>query len=415
MRASRAWLACLLLLPLAACQADGSGQDGSPDLPERSAPAGMDQTLRDAALALVDEREQALVDGDRDAFLTTVDPQAEDFAETQARWWDNVAQLPATDFSLELGDESVMTRVHGEGDLQLPVNFTMRLDGYDARPVTQPLIYTFVGDDDGVRLADDRNIQSDALTGWVPAPWDVTAVTVEESEGVLAVFDDETRDDADDLQADIVAARDDIEPLLPAWSGRVVAYDISDLDAIDRMSVVEVDDTAGIAFPVLRRPGVDQVAAYRFAVNPAHTGSGFERDLLFRHELAHVALGDRDDWSPAWLVEGTAEYVARAATYDVAQRKVEAMGRLEGRPGLQLRMGQDFYTRGETWLNYELAALVCDYLASTRGPEAVWSLMDAFDGRQFASLAEAEAFVRRQLGLTPAQLRTAALAWARTA
>lgn len=414
MRASGAWLACLLLLPLGACQGDGS-DPASLEIPQRTGPpAGMDESLRDAALALVDRREQALVHGDREAFLATLDPRAEEFAASQARWWDNIAQLPATDFSLELGDESVMTRVHGEGDLQLPVDFTMRLDGYDAEPVTQPLVYTFVGDDDGVHLTSDRNVQIDALTGWIPAPWDVASITVQESDGVLAVFDDVTRTDADELHAEIVSARDDIEPLLPAWSGRLVAYDISDVDAIDAMSVMGVESTAGVAFPVLRRPGGARVAAYRFAVNPVHTGSGFERDLLFRHELAHVALAGRDDWSPAWLTEGTAEYVARAATYTVQQRKVDAMGHLEDRPHLKLRMGVHFYRRGDPWLNYELAALVCDYLASTRGPDALWNLMEAFDGRQFSSVAEAEAFVRRKVGLTPGQLRDAALAWGRT-
>ncbi len=57
----------------------------------------MDESLRDAALELVDERETALVAGDREAFLATVDPDAHDFARTQARWWDNLALLPVTD------------------------------------------------------------------------------------------------------------------------------------------------------------------------------------------------------------------------------------------------------------------------------------------------------------------------------
>src|SRR5688500_18341576 len=108
MRAPRAWLACLVLLPTLACQADDGGRDrDGPREPSgsTSAPAGMDESLRDAALALVETRERALQQGDRDAFLATVDPEAEEFAETQARWFDNLAELPATDISLEPGDE----------------------------------------------------------------------------------------------------------------------------------------------------------------------------------------------------------------------------------------------------------------------------------------------------------------------
>ncbi|CAM3547782.1 hypothetical protein [Nocardioides zeicaulis] len=409
MRASRAWLACLLLLPATACRADG-GREAMPD--ERSAPAGMDQSLRPRALALVQAREDALEAGDREAFLATVDPGDEQFAASQARWWDNLAQLPVTDVALDLGDEDVMTRVHGEGDLQLPVDFTMRLDGYDDHPVTQPMIYTFVADGDDVLLTSDRNTQSDALTGWVPAPWDVTAITVEESDGVLAVLDDTTRVDAASLQDDVVAARDAVEPLLPPWSGRVVAYDIADVDAIDRMSAMTVDQTAGVAFPIVRRPGARTVSAYRFAVNPGAYGSGFERDLVFRHELVHVALAERDDWSPAWLVEGTAQYVARAATYTTEQRRRDWSLNLAGRPGLRLRTGNDFYARGDTWLNYELAGLVCDYLSATRGPDRLWELMDTFRSRRPATAAAADDLVRRQVGMSPAQLRDAALAWA---
>jgi hypothetical protein len=108
----------------------------------------MDESLRDAALELVEEREDALVAGDRDAFLETVDPDELGFSATQARWFDNMAKLPLTDVSYELGDEGIMTQVTGAGDLQLPVDFTMRLEGFDAHPVTQQMVWTFSRDGD---------------------------------------------------------------------------------------------------------------------------------------------------------------------------------------------------------------------------------------------------------------------------
>jgi hypothetical protein len=416
-RASRAWLACLLLLPTAACQGvtPPAADPAHPGLPARSGPpAGMDDSLRDAALELVETREQALVEGDREAFLATIDPSAEEFARTQARWWDNIAQLPATDLALDLGDEDVMTRVAGDGDLQLPVDFTMRLEGYDERAVTQPLIYTFVGDEDAVLLTSDRNIQSDAFTGWVPAPWDVTAITVEESDGVLTVFDDETKQDADELHADIVAARDAIDPSLPEWSGRVVAYDISDVDAIDEMSALTIEDTGGVAFPVLKRPGSRKVAAYRFAVNPAATEDDEQREILFRHELVHVALSDRDDRSPTWLVEGAAEHVAVAAAYDEATRRRGLADVFAGGAPRDLADGRDFYQR-QPRLNYALAHLACDYLASTRGDEVLWNLMASFRRERAVLPGDVDALVRAELGLSTRELVAEALTWARSA
>ncbi len=115
-------------------------------------------------------------------------------------------------------------------DLQLPVDFTMRLDGFDDLPATQPLIYTFVGDEDEVLLTSDRNLQSDAFTGWRPAPWDVTDIVVEQTDDVLGIFDAETAATADAVMDATTAALDVVNGQVPAWSGHVTVYNISDVD-----------------------------------------------------------------------------------------------------------------------------------------------------------------------------------------
>ena len=66
-------LAALLLLT-ACTQAGTPGP--APEASTSDAAAETDETLRDAALELVAVRDEALVDGDRDAFLATVDPDA---------------------------------------------------------------------------------------------------------------------------------------------------------------------------------------------------------------------------------------------------------------------------------------------------------------------------------------------------
>jgi hypothetical protein len=367
----------------------------------------MDESLRDAALELVDVREQALVDGDKEAFLATIDPDATDFVETQARWWDNVAQLPAADFALELGDEGVMTRVAGAGDLQLPVDFTMRLEGYDEKAVTQPLIYTFVGDEDEVLLTSDRNIQSDAFTGWRPAPWDVTDIVVEQTEEVLGIFDAETAGNADAVMEATDAALEHVDALVPEWLGRVTLYTISDLDALDKMSLMDVSRTAGVAFPVPVRPGRRAVASYRMVLNPASTQDAFSRRVLLRHELTHVALGEADDLSPQWLVEGAAMYVA-GSSQPVADRKRRRARDLGDAKDPQLRNGRDFY-QVQPVASYALAGIVCDYLATTRGPDTLWDLMAAF--RASKGFADTDGVLEREVGVDADQLTADALAW----
>lgn len=370
----------------------------------------MDESLREAALDLIEAREQALVSGDREAFLETVAAGSGDFAETQARWFDNLAELPATDVSLTLGDEDVMTRVHGEGDLQLPVDFTMRLDGFDEQPVTQPMIYTFERDGDEALLTSDRNVQSDALTGWVPAPWDVAEITVKRSGGVLGVFDESTSAQAHRMIAEVRRSIDDIDATLPPWSGSVVVYAISDEQAMDRMSLMELADTAGVAFPVLARPRSKRVAGWRFMVNPDAVQADHDRLQTIRHELAHVAMGKLAVRVPTWLSEGAAEHVARSV-FPLRVRLAVARDRLRGRRVRDLESGRDFY-QVQAALNYEMAQLACDYLATTHGTATLWRLMKAFRRTRIAVQADIDAVTRRELGMDTTQLARAAAEWA---
>jgi hypothetical protein len=410
MRASRAWLACLLLLPFVGCQAVDEPVPAKPR--QRSeAPAGTDQSLRGQALDLVEARERALRSEDRGAFLDTVDPDELGFSATQARWFDNLALLPVADVSYELGDEDVMTQVSGDGDLQLPVDFTMRLRGFDKHAVTQRMVWTFVRSGDDVLLADDRNLQIDAKTGWTPAPWDLAHIEVRRSGGILAVFDEETIEHADYVMDDLADATEVVARHLPEWSRRFVAYGTSDVTALDKMSDMTVDDTAGVAFPVLAREG-GPVAAYRFLVNPNVVGDVLSRDFVFRHELVHVALGTSDDRSPVWLAEGAAEYVSRSVL-PVDERRRIAAGQLGTTTGRTLEPTRRFYTRDPA-LNYALAAAVCDYLATTRGEAALWDLVRTFRTARFATWAGSEDVVREQLGLSTEELSAQALAWARS-
>lgn len=411
MRVSRAWLVCLLLLPALGCER----QDDAPPpaASERSGVSpGTDESLRAAALALVEEREAALRAGDRDAFLATVDPDELGFSATQARWFDNLAQLPIGEVSYKLGDEDATTRVSADGDLQLPVDFTMRLRGFDRRPVTQSMVWTFVRDGDDALLADDRDAQMDAQTGWTPAPWDLVHIEVRHVGGILAIFDEDTVDNADYVMSDLAQATDVVSRHLPDWSRRFVAYGTSDVTALERMSAMTVDDTAGVAFPVQARQG-GPVAAYRFLVNPSVVGDVLSRGHVFRHELVHVALGTLDDRSPVWLAEGAAEYVARS-TSPVQVRRLTSAQRLAGIAAHPLEASGRFYTSDPN-VNYELAGLVCDYLATTRGEKALWDLIRAFRTARGASWADSEGVVRRELGLSTSELSAQALAWARSA
>lgn len=410
MRVTRVVLACLLLFSLLACN-DPDGPSSTTPTTSAEVPAGMDESLRDSALAVVKKRESALRRGDREAFLATVDPSSKEFLAAQAQWFDNLAQLPVTEVSLELGLESVMTTVQGEGDLQLPLDFSMQLEGFEARPVTQPLIYTFNRRGDEAVLANDRNLQYDALLQWAPVPWDLSALTVRKSPHVLGMFDSRTIGDADELMADLDEAATLVKVFVPSWSGGVIVYASSDVTAMDRWTPREVgSDTPGIAFPGPRNN--DGVATYRLLVNPNYTGDRASRKLVFGREMVHIALQGEDRRAGAWLSEGIAQILAQSVMTPLGRRH-HAASLLQGVEPRTLIASRDFYTR-RSKINYALAALVCDYLATTRGFDVLQRL-DARMRKTRGSWSDYEAVVRRQLGVSTRDLTRDALAWARSA
>lgn len=412
-RGSRLLTAVATVALLAGCQSDYSHTDGLrtvEEIPQREGPpAGTDDSLREEALALVEQRERALVDGDREAFLATVDPEALAFVATQERWWDNMEQLPLTDVSYELGDESVMTQVAGAGDLQLPVDFTMRLEGFDDRPVTQRMVWTFVRSGDEVLLADDRNTRIEAMTDWVAAPWDLVHIEVRRSGGILGIFDTDTSQHASYVMRDLAGAAADVRRRLPWWDGRFVAYGTSDTTAIDTMSSMSVEGTAGLAFPIMSRPG-GKVASYRFLVNPDVVSDVVSRTGVFRHEMVHVAFGTADDWSPTWLVEGIASYLEDSISWPPEQRRVILAVALRDVEAQQLSPGEEFYTTNPS-LNYVMASAVCDYLASTRGEQTLWDLVGTYDEARPTTVGEVEAVLDRTIGMTSEELAAATLDW----
>lgn len=399
------------LLAAVCCGACTGAEDKQPTGPPTAEPLAATR-FREAAVGIVEQRESALKDGDRDAFLGTVDDDELQFVATQSRWFDNLALMPLADLRLEVVGKPAADAE--EGELQLPVDFTMRLDGFEERSVTQRLLYTFRQVDGAVGLVNDRNTQRDRRTGWLPDPWDVGDVVVRESGSILGFFDEETAPYADAVMKDLKASQETVLTAVPDWSGQLVAYDISDLTGLEKRTPMQVWETGGVAYPVMVRPGSKEVAAVRFIVNPDVAHNSLHREFLLRHELAHVALGSRDDASPRWLTEGAAEYVSRTQ-YSVAQQRRMASYAVEyfGLKAPFLMNGSDFYA--DPNLNYEVASIACTYLASTRGPETLWSLMDAFTADRDLmpmSAAQIDAILQREIGLDSIGLARAAVAWA---
>ncbi|HEU4812094.1 MAG TPA: hypothetical protein VFT00_08115 [Nocardioides sp.] len=363
----------MLVAGLVAC----SGDD---DAPEPEQPAVAADVVAGLTRAL-DRRATAVQRGDRGAFDAGLDRSRRGFVTAQHTYLANLAQLPLARFAYTLDPASLVR----EGDAySAVVNLTMQLEGYDDLPVTMPDRYRFAPAPKHparylLTSVTDRAWES--RNNIRPQPWDDGPIHVLSGSGVLAIFDDTTIDSADGIVSSVERGIAAVAAVVPfAWSRSVVVYALSDtafLGAVDDLPGDDPDTIDGVAFPVPSKPGGHRMAATRFALNPRmldHPGA--ERDRLVRHEITHVAVGERDDEVPVWLSEGLAEWVSvRPLAPQDRLIAEDAVAAAEiGVPGLP---ADDTFNDADSSAHYALAWWACEYVASTFGESTLWTLLEA--------------------------------------
>jgi hypothetical protein len=374
-------VAATLLLALAGCSLGGE------PAAERSAGAATGTRVAPEAArgiaALLERRSAAVRRADAAAYERGVGGTPRARAQQRA-WFDNLAQLPTDTFTTSLEPASLVR--DGDGWWGT-VRVTLRLRGYDAMPVVTRDRYRFVRDGRRFRVASTTDAAWERRNRVPQQPWDVGPVVVREHDGVLGVFDAGSAARADELVAAVGDAVSAVRPRLPMpWDGRVVVYALADPGFVSRLPGVPGGDPLavdGLAFPVVAGPdgaGATEVAATRVVLNPRILEvPDASRDRLVRHELVHVALGERDDRIPVWLSEGLAEYFS-VQTLPPAERLVsgEALAAARRRPAA-LPEGETF-NGPDSQANYGIAWWVCEAIAETWGEPMLWRLVEELDG-----------------------------------
>ena len=380
-RLRRAGLPALLALSLllAGC----SGDDAPPPAAETEQEGvGAGRTIdapdvaRGVAQAL-DRRAQAVRAGDRAAFLAGV--QHGGFAAQQATYFDNLAALPLGEFGYALDRTSL---VRDGGDYWAEVEVTLELDGYDDVPVTTRDRYRFSSTRQGrFVLTSVSDPAWEKRSGVTSQPWDTGPVTVVSRDGVLGIFDGGSAARAGAVMADAGSGVAAVRAEIPyEWDGRVVVYALSDPDFLVGVEGLPGDDPLAIdavTFPVHARPGSATVSSTRFVLNPRMLATpGPARQRLVRHELTHVALGQRQDGVPTWLSEGLAEYVSvRPIAPDA--RAISGAALAAAEEGLTALPSDDDFNGPTSEANYGIAWWACEYLARTYDEAMLWVLLDA--------------------------------------
>jgi hypothetical protein len=339
----------------------------------------------DAAFTdLLDRRARALLERDREDFLAVLEQDDPGFVVAQAGYFDNLAQLPLATLSYDVDPSSLVRRGRS---YSVVVEITMQLDGFDALPSRTLDRFRFdqAGRRGGAaryRLASVTDGAWEEVNQIQAQPWEQRPIEVRRAGDVLVVLDETTGAGARPLLRALERSVADVSARVPyPWDGAVVVYALSDtafIRSLDDLPGDDPDALDGIAFTVPAGPGDPRTAATRIVLNPrVLTRSATARDRLLRHELTHVAVGERDDHAPVWLSEGLAEWVSVQAL-GPQDRRVGTEALRQARRGVTELPDDATFNDDDADLNYAVSWWVCEYLAATYGPTAPWSVLDAF-------------------------------------
>jgi hypothetical protein len=387
----------LALLAVLSCLSACSVLDGDDDPAPPVASPDATAEVRD----LLTRHARAMRRGEMTAFLDDVDATRKAFAARQKRYFLNLRQLPLGAFGWRVPPGSVTETDDG---LRAVVELRMRLQGYDAAPVLTPQSLTFTRVDGALKLAGDRDKRFNDRYGVELAPWDLTAIDVEEGDGVLGIFDAKSVDAAYQIIGSVERGIDAIDAEVPLdWSNRVVVYALSDIRSLaqlDNLPGGDPDKLDGVAFPVRAGPRTRRLASTRFMLHPRMIYRNDQtRDRLIRHELTHVALGLRDDKVPTWLSEGIAEYVSvqPIATY---RRMIAKDALTEAEAGVDGLPRDKTFNGPHSGANYGIAWYACEYISSTYGEAALWRLFDTMRAEGGTGEKGQDTVIRDVLGIS---------------
>jgi hypothetical protein len=362
---------------------------------------------------VLDLRAAAIRDGDLEAFLDTLDRSDTKLVRRQRRYFANLQDLPVEQLAYDVlqSDWPAGLRSPAWGpQVSIPqVRLSLQLRGFDAVPVQRVTGFAFGYHDGRPVIVSELTGAGKQFPGSNPAPWDLVRIHVRSDAETLQVYDEGTWLRAGAVSLALRAGIADVRSAVPfAWDGRAVVYVFSRpvvLNSFEGVPGGNIKHLGAMTFPMYAVPGQPTVAGVRFTLLPSslQAGAAFLGRII-RHELTHVALGDRDDGTPVWFAEGLAEYMgARAIPED--ERRIATVALGMARAGVSdMPASRGFNGEDQAW-HYALSWMACDYLAATQGEDRLWALMDALHNGGAGTADDAQdAVLQSVVGLDSAQL-----------
>ncbi|HET6166255.1 MAG TPA: hypothetical protein VFE07_05460 [Marmoricola sp.] len=406
--------ALLVVLALVGASLSGCSDDGDASLlgPDRPVSLADEQKV-------LDQRADALRDGDLKAFLRTLDTSDPRLVRRQRRYFANIRQLPIEELSYQVlkSDWPVGLRSASWGkQVALPqVRLSLQLEGFDTVPVQRVTGFAIGYRQGRPVVVSELTGAGHQFPGSSPAPWDLVRIHVRDDLDSLQLYDSGTWSRAGDVAATLRGAIRVVRAAVPtSWDGRAVVYVFSKpvvLNSFEGVPGGNISHLGAMTFPMYAVPGQPTVAGIRFTLLPSslHAGQVFLGRII-RHELTHVALGDRDDGTPVWFAEGVAEYMgARDIPQD--ERRIATVALARARAGVnRMPASRGFNGDDQAW-HYALSWMACDYIAATQGEARLWELMDALhNGGAGTPDDQQDPVLQSVIGINSAQLARRAAA-----
>ena len=286
-------------------------------------PAAASDSRVAAVQAVLDAREAAVLGGDRQGFLDTVDPGAsEEFKAHQAALFEGLRSIPWSKYELvvrpdEIEDLSLgLDDRYTADDVFLPaVEARYRIEGVDSIDALDGFFYTFLRRDGRWRIVSDVDVEDLGLPS-ARNLWDFGPLARARSSHFTVVFQPADRARAEALLPLAEEARERLaggfDGPLPDQTLLVLPHTV---DQLAEMLQATFDLTNFVAFAVVsvdRDEGWRATAPRVFAqdVNLARSRRSFQLETL-HHELIHVAAFPlAGPFVPAWVHEGVADWLA---------------------------------------------------------------------------------------------------------
>ena len=342
--------------------------------------------LHEMAQRILHRRERAVRSHDESSYLADLDPANEALVARERRRFENLVQLPLSTYQLDAVDATWPAGFAAErfrDTAYIPyVEEALQLRGFDAAPVVQTTGVTFARVGGRWRIVSDDDVADREADGSRNLPWDLTRIVVRHSPHALGIFDQRSAASADRLMRWTEESVATVRARVPErWPGTVVFYALSSPRLLRTMGTRFLD-RAAIAFPVLddvERP--TRRVATRVVINPTYLPQDERQGTyLLTHEITHVALAATNGFTPAWVQEGLADYVATDGG-DPGEWQPRAASVRRARRGADAMPGSTFFGDADPGFEYDLSLGAFVYLAGRFGKGRVWAFLDRLVAR----------------------------------